>query len=180
MRNAIAAVMVVLSFGCASQPPLAVPADETAPAAPLAESSPDVTSSPRAPMTVEWVLQGEAFGRLTLVARVNRNTPMMDETTVNVMVPAGVRVVSGRTSWVISASESRGPVDELIVFEVAQPGAGEILLTADAVGANFGVHAKKAWKLGSPAAAKSPKPSAPVPSLEVGGHDFGPSVPARP
>jgi hypothetical protein len=130
-------------------------------------------------MTVEWLLQGESAGRLTLVARVNRNAPLTVPTTVTVTVPAGTRVASGRTSWVIAGSESMGPVDEVIVFDVVQPGAQEIVLAADATGANFGVHAKKSFALGVPEQGASMPPT-PGPSLEVGGRDFGPSVPATP
>lgn len=174
MRNVISMMLLVLAVGCA---PKSVPARSDA--APADAPAPVASSSPRAPMTVDWIRQGESGGRLTLVARVNRNAPIRIPATVTVSVPAGVRVVSGRTSWVIEGSESTSPVEETLVFEVLQAGPQEILLAADAETANFGVHAKKAYKLGQ-AAQKATVPATTGPALEVGGHDFGPSVPAKP
>ncbi len=145
------------------------------------DSAPRTASSAvRAPMTVEWIYVSEAAGRLTLVARVNRRSPIRIPTTVTVSVPAGVRLVSGRTSWVIDGSGSTGSVDETLVFEVTDAGPQEILLAADVQSARFGVHAKKAYKLG-PTVQKSPSaPTTRGPALQMGEHDFGPSVPATP
>jgi hypothetical protein len=176
MRHLIPSLVFAVTLGCVAQapPPRTAEAAVKGPEA----TPPTTTASQRAPMTVEWVKSGEAAGRLTLVARVNRFAAIRVPTTVQVTVPAGVRVVSGRTSWVIEGSESVAPVEEVLVFEVLQAGAQEILLAADATGTGFGVHAKKAYPLGPPA----PKTAAPVPGpdLEIGGRNFGPSVPARP
>jgi hypothetical protein len=177
MRYATILLVLAGSFGCAAKAPLAPTGTESDPTPPAAQ---EVTSAPRVPMTVEWLHQGESSGRLTLVARVNRNAPLMVPTSVRVTVPAGVQMVSGRTSWVIPGSDSTGPVDEILEFDVGEARGGEILLTADAVGANFGVHAKKGYPLGGPSQKAVVAPSTPGPSLEVGGHDFGPSVPASP
>lgn len=174
MRNVISMMLLVLAVGCA---PKAVPARSDV--GPADAPAPVASSSPRAPMTVEWIYQGESGGRLTLVARVNRNVPIRVPTTVTVSVPAGVKVVSGRTSWVIESSESTSPVEETLVLEVVQAGPQEIVLAADAETVNFGVHAKKAYKVGQ-AAQKGSVPASKGPTLEVGGHDFGPSVPAKP
>jgi hypothetical protein len=174
MRNLISMLVLVVAAACAPKgaQTAAVTVVERA-------AAPVVASSPRAPMTVEWIYQGESGGRLTLVARVNRNAPIRIPATVTVSVPAGVRVVSGRTSWVIEGSESTSPVEETLVFEVVQAAPQEIVLAADAETVNFGVHAKKAYKLGQ-APQKGSVPATTGPALEVGGHVFGPSVPAKP
>jgi hypothetical protein len=177
LRNVLPMLMVAVFVGCA---PKATPARTEAVSVPGPGSATEgPVSSPRAPMTVEWVFQGEAAGRLTLIARVNRTTALQVPTSVTVTVPPGLRVLSGRTLWVIEGSESTVPVEETLVFEVSQPGPQEILLAADAVGVGFGVHAKKVYKLGQ-AAQKAAAPPSPGPKLEVGGRDFGPSVPAKP
>lgn len=176
MRYAIMLMLLAGSFGCAPKASLATAGAENGTTSPAAR---EVTSAPRVPMTVEWLHQGESSGRLTLVARVNRNMPLAVPTSVTVTAPSGVQMVSGRTTWVIPGSDATGPVDEILVFDVGQVHGGEILLTADAEGANFGVHAKKAYALGAPSQ-KAVAPPTPGPSLEVGGHDFGPSVPAKP
>lgn len=175
MRKAIIWMVLVGSVGCARSAPLVQNSAENGTSPPEAQ----VTSAPRAPMTVEWLLQGEPSDRLTLVARVNRYAPLMVATTVTVTTPSGVQLVSGRTSWVVPGSELTGPVDEVLVFDVGGVHGGEILLSADAEGANFGVHAKKAYALGAPSQ-KAVPPPAMGPSLEIGNRDFGPSVPAKP
>lgn len=175
MRNALSLLVLAVSLGCAPRAPLA----QSGPGAGGEPALAPATWSPRVPLTAEWIVQSEAPGRLTLVARVNRAVPLAVPTTVTVTVPLGVRVLSGKTSWVIDASDSTGPVDEVLVLEVQKPEGQEIVLAADAAGSNFGVHAKKVHSLGKPArqAPASPAPGAP---LNVGGHDFGPSVPAKP
>lgn len=181
MRNVLV-VVVAVAVGCASSPPTERAGSVTAGTA----SPPVVANSPKAPMTVEWLLKGEANGTLTLVARVNRHAPMRVPVTVAVNVPPGVQIVSGKASWVIEPSESIEPVDETLVVNVVQSGTHDILLAADAEGANFGVHAKKTYSVGSSRAgassaeAKTTTPSSSGPNLEVGGHNFGPSVPAKP
>lgn len=169
MRNLLLMFAVTVSVGCA---PKAMAARGEA------DGSPQVAAT-RAPMTVEWLLQSESAGRITLLARVNRSTALRVPTAVSVAVPTGVRVISGRTSWVIEGSDSVAPVEETLVFEVLQSGPQEIVLAADAEGIGFGVHAKKAYRLGA-AAKKAAAPASPGPKLEVGGHDFGQSVPAKP
>lgn len=176
MRYLIVFTILAGSLGCAPKVPLAQAGSQNGSPPVTAQ---EVTSAPRAPMTVEWLVQGESSGRLALVARVNRNAPLMVPTSVTVTAPSGVQLVSGRTSWTIPGSDVTGTVDELLVFDVGAAPGGDILLAADAEGANFGVHAKKAYALGAPSQ-KAVAPPSSGPSLEVGGHDFGPSVPAKP
>jgi hypothetical protein len=175
MSKIAAVIMIVAAaLGCAGK-------NSSAPSAAPESSSTNghASSSPRVPMTVEWILKGKDGSRLTLVARVNRNAPVKVETFVNVTFPAGVTLVSGRQSWTVPGSDSVGAVDETLVFEVPHGASGEILLAADVSGSNFGIHAKKAYPLAEPLQ-KATAPSSPGPTLEVGGRDYGPSVPAKP
>lgn len=170
MRYLLMTLAFAASLGCAQN--TVAPRSEAA-------GPTDTSASARAPMTAEWVFQSEGSGRLSLIARVNRFAAVRAPTTVSVSVPAGVRVISGRTSWVIPASEATGPVEETYVFEVVQSGQQEVVLTADAEGVGFGIHAKKAYKLGGSTQKVNPVTSPSGPTLEVGGRDFGPAVPGK-
>ncbi len=168
----VSLVFVLALVGCA-------PGTGTARPDPAGTPDPAATrSAPGAPMTVEWLYRGETAGRLTLVARVNRVAPIRIPITVTVSVPPGVRLVSGRSSWIVDGSGATGPVDETLVLEVTRSGPQEVLLAADAETAHFGVHARKSYALGptQPKALSAPMGSGPA--LQVGGHDFGPSVPS--
>ena len=130
-------------------------------------------------MTVEWVKQSEGQGRLTLVARVNRYVPIRVPITVTVTLPPGLHLVAGKTSWVIDGSESTSPVEEVLVFDGVSGVVPEIVLSADVTGSNFGIHAKRSYSTGPAVQSRVVAPY-PGPKLEVGGRDFGPSVPATP
>ncbi len=145
-----------------------------------AASQPAAAPHPRAPMTVEWVAQEAPAGQLALIARVRRYTSFAVPVAVTVTVPDGLRVVSGRTSFAIAESEPPGTTDEPLLFEVVQQPAQDLLLEADARGADFGVHAKRAWSFGARAAGRNlVAPPAKGPALDVGDRHFGPSIPAH-
>lgn len=166
-------IIMAAGFGCVSKSAQA--AGETRPVGAAVEPS-----SPRAPFVVEWVPQGEVGARVTLVARVNRHIPFRVPIAVTVTIPAGLRIVSGRTNWIIDPSDSVGPVEEVVVVEVVEAGPQEMILAADVEGTGFGVHAKRSYVIGSVPARSATRASTPAgPHLEVGGHDFGPSVPAK-
>lgn len=170
MRYLLMTLVIAASLGCAQN--TVAPRSEAA--GPTGSSA-----SARAPMTAEWIFQSEGSGRLTLIARVNRFAAIRVPVTVSVSAPAGVRVISGRPSWIIPASETITPVEETYVFEVLQSGQQEIVLAADAEGVGFGVHAKKAYKLGGSTQKVEASTAPSGPTLEVGGRDFGPAVPGK-
>ncbi len=144
-----------------------------------ARPDPAPAPSPRAPMIAEWVLQDAPAGQLSLIARIHRYSPFSVPITVTIAVPEGLRLLSGRTSFVIPETAPLGTTDEPLVFEVVRTPVQDLVLEADARGPDFGVHAKRAYSFGRPQQ-RAITPPATGPELEVGERKFGPSVPAKP
>ena len=140
------------------------------------QPEPVLAESPRAPLTVDWVVKEQRGDRLVIVARVNRAAPIRLPIAVSIEVPADVEVVSGPTRFTIESGDAIGVFDTELVLETHGTPAGDLVLRADVEGTDFGAHAKRAYRFGRPAP-KEAVPKATGPSLDIGGRDFGPSVP---
>lgn len=136
------------------------------------------SSNPESPARVAWVVKSLESGRVTLTARVERFAPMAVPLAVTVAVPASVRVLQGKTSYLVPASDGAATNEAEFVFAFDAAPSDDIVLTADVQTPSFGVHATDAYRFGRPAPV-GPMPKATGPHLKIGERDFGPTVPLQ-
>ena len=169
MKISISLVVVFLVTSCAKTPV----AESAAPSpAPLAEG-------PRAPLVVIWSEKELAAHSATLEARVEYRGRFTLPVHLAVKVPAGATLVSGPAELELPAQETATTVATEYKLSFASVPAGDLLLVADARGEASGVHAENVYRFGRPAPAPV-VPNATGPSVKLGGHDLGPSIPLPP
>lgn len=170
-RSTPVLLLAALLAGCARAP---VPA--SAPGASPHRPGAVVAQRPETPLAVSWIVTGSEEHAVRLLARVDRRAPLAIPVKVAVQVPASATLTGGPASYVIAASDAAGVTDTAFTVSFAAVPAEDLLLTADAVGEGFGVHAVDAFRFGR----APPEPGAPAATgqhLELNGHDYGAAVP---
>ena len=186
---AIAAGASVLTCASPNPPagPVATPAGSTPsiqeaaptvePAVPLGEAEP--LAGVAAPVVATWevvrgVQQG-ATGTLALRLRVERLTEWPLPIKIQVVVPAGVRVLHGETQLELAASQEPGVTYLDYDLVVDSPPQDDLVGIVDSQGTSGGVHAEPRYGFGRPESA-TPGVDRAGPSAQVGGHNLGPGV----
>ncbi|HEY3445700.1 MAG TPA: hypothetical protein VGK67_05010 [Myxococcales bacterium] len=158
----IAAVLPLALSACASQKPASEPAfaDEGQQAGGV-------------PITAKWSIPTVEGGQTHIAARIRHLMAVPVE--VQIQVPEGVQVVSGRTRFTIAAD---GPkvVIEKFVLQGELADTAELVVVADAAGSDFGIHGKDVFT-------KKPKvlvqPNQDGPAVKVGNKSLGNAVPMK-
>lgn len=131
------------------------------------------------PVRVSWVETSRSPDGAVLVARIERIAPLDTPFTVQVTVPAGVVVKSGRTRFVLPPNPEQALDDEVLVLAWTAPPADDATLAVDADTGSLGVHFRVPYRFGRQAPAETP-PAATGPSLQLRDRNLGPTIPIRP
>lgn len=135
-----------------------------------------VTQRQETPLTVSWIVVERAEKSVKLVARVERRSLLAVPVNVVVLAPKAVSLSGGPTAFAIPAADAPGIIDTVYLAAFSTAPTEDLVLTADARGVGFGVHAQDAYRFGRPAPGQE-KPAATGPHLQLGGQDLGPAVP---
>jgi hypothetical protein len=191
MVERIVLFALVAAAACTSPGPSAGPA--AVPAGPVAVApqclppaetvQPPVTTEPAdgpsVPVVAAWEQvtgpgQG-GMGTVVVRLRIERRTRWPLPINIQVVVPAGVRVLRGQTQQRLDASEEPGVTHfeyELAVDAVPQD---DLVAIVDSQGESGGVHAEPRYGFGRPEAEAAGIERS-GPRARVGGHDLGPGV----
>jgi hypothetical protein len=130
-------------------------------------------------LIVVWSQKELATHSVTLDALVEYRGPFNQPLHLSVKVPAGATLVSGPAELDLPAQRAATTVATKYQLSFASVPAGDLVLVADARGAQSGVHAENAYRFGRPAPAAI-APKATGPGVIFGGHDLGKSIPLQP
>lgn len=171
-REALCLVtLLTASLGCARAPTPTTTGPDGEPATPST-----TTTRQETPLTVTWVVAERTETSVRLTARVNQRAALQVPVKVAVVAPKGATLSGGAAAFSISPSDGPSVTDTVYVVSFAAVPTEDIVLTADASGAGFGVHATDVYRFGRPEP-KVEVPAATGPGLKLGNLDLGRSVP---
>ena len=120
----------------------------------------------------------QQFRNLRLVLDIDRRVPIGSEVTVELKLPAGVRLTGGQASTRLARNVQAQRDQLAFELDVGATPAEDLLVVVDARGAHFGYHASHPYRFGRPAPVAH-APEALGRELEVAGKRFGRSVVVR-
>ena len=139
----------------------------------------DTTVRAELPVRVSWVETARGTDFASLAVRVERIAPLDTPFTVDVTMPAGVTVKSGRTHFTLTPNVEAATVVEPLVLSFTAPPAQDAMLAVDAETGALGFHFRVPYRFGRPPPPERP-PEANGPSITLGTRSLGPSIPITP
>lgn len=164
MKPVFGSLLVVLALGCATQP-ATPPARET-------------TSRLLSPLKVSWAEVSRTDREAVVRATVERVLAIDMPFALEVELPAGVKVVEGRTRLTLLPNSEAVTVTEQLTLQYDAPPAGDAVLKVDGESGTMGFHYRVPYRFGRPEPVEAP-PAATGPGFKKGDQQFGPSVPLK-
>lgn len=130
------------------------------------------------PIKVSWEELSRNDTQAVVLAKVERVNKLDMPFEMEVELPAGVRVLEGRTKLTLLANTEAVTVTEKLILGFDAPPAGDAVLKLDGDSGAMGFHYKIPYRFGR-AAPEEHAPAATGPAPGKGGKSFGPSVPLK-
>ncbi|MGC4113949.1 MAG: hypothetical protein QM765_04685 [Myxococcales bacterium] len=165
LRTEVSVIAFAAAFSlsaCASQKPAPEPtfADEG-------------QSAGSVPITVKWSIPAVEEGKTHIAVRIRHLMAVPVE--VQIQLPVGAKLAGGRTRFTIPADGPKVVIEKLVLEgELAE--TDELVVQADASGADFGIHGKDTF---SKKPRVVPQPNQEGPELKVGNKNLGNAVPIK-
>ena len=164
-------VMLVVLSACAnSSPPTQARQDS------VREIEPTVRLE--SPIKVTWEELSRGDTQAVVLAKVERVNKLDMSFALEVELPAGVRVLEGRTKLKLLANTEAVTVTEKLILGFDATPSGDAVLKLDGDSGAMGFHYKVHYRFGRPPP-EEPAPAANGPAPSKGGKTFGPSVPLK-
>lgn len=138
----------------------------------------DTTVRLQSPVKVSWEELSRSGTQAVVLAKVERVTKLAIPFLLTVELPAGVKVLEGRTSLQLLPNTEAVTITERLVLGFDAPPADDVQLKLDGDTTAMGFHFKVPYRFGR-AAPEDRGPAATGPEFKKGDTSFGPSIPLK-
>jgi hypothetical protein len=132
----------------------------------------------QSPLKVSWEEQSVSATQAVVLAKVERVTKLDMPFLMSVELPAGVKVLEGRTQLQLLPNTEAVTVTERLVLGYEGTPLEDAQLKLDGDAASMGFHYKVPYRFGRPAPDES-GPKATGPEFIKAGKSLGPSIPLK-
>lgn len=158
---------MILLAGCANTTP-----------APEGPRPLDTTVRAQSPVRVSWEELSRTDTSAVVLAKIERLNRLDMPFVMTVELPAGVKVMEGRTQLTLLPNTEPVLVSERLTLSYETPPAEDALLKLDGDSGAMGFHSRVPYRFGR-AAPEEKGPAATGPAPSKGGKSFGPSIPLK-
>lgn len=173
MKPLLCLSVVVVMSACANASP---PVSRTDPIREGRDIEPTVRME--SPVKVSWEELSRSDTQAVVLAKVERVNKLDMPFAMEVELPAGVRVIEGRTKLMLLANTEAVTVTEKLILGFDSTPSEDAQLKLDGDSGAMGFHYKVPYRFGR-AAPEEHAPPATGPAPGKGGKSFGPSVPLK-